>query len=146
MERLLARRDEGAAHGLVEEACRVLRQDPDQRAPTTGGQECRMQRAEQTPTVARTLVIRQYIECVDLTIIGQVRRAGAAGIGEADDASVRSLCHARDVVPPRVAQNPAPALDVARAGQAKKRPVGNQPGVGVTPRLDLDVGNRGGVR
>ena len=47
--------------------------------------------------------------------------AGAAGIGEADDASVRSLGHTRDVVPPRVAQNPAPVLDVAGAGQAKKR-------------------------
>ena len=76
--------------------------------------------------------------------VGAIRALLAAG--EADDASVRSLGHARDVVPPRVAQNPAPVLDVARAGQAKKRPVRNQPGIGVTPRLDLDVGDRGGVR
>ena len=64
-------------------------------------------------------------------------RPGEAGIGEPDDASVRSLGHTCDVVPSRVAQNPAPVLDVACAGQAKKRPVRNQPGIGVTSRLDL---------
>ena len=146
VERLLARRDEGAAHGLVEEACWVLRQDPDQRAPTAGSPECREQRAEQTPTVTRTLVIRQDIERVDLPVIGQVRRARTAGIGKADDAGVRPFGHARDRFRLCVTQDPAPALDVARAGQAEKRPIGNQTGVGVTPRLDLDVGNRGGVR
>ena len=70
----------------------------------------------------------------------------AVGFGEADDAGVRSLGHACDSVRSRVAQDPAPVLDVARAGQAKKRPGGNQPGIGVTPRLDLDVGDCGGVR
>ena len=121
MEWLLTRRDESATHGLVEEACRVLRQDPDQRAPTAGRRECREQRAEQTPTVTRTLVIRQDIERVDLPVTGQVRRAGAAGIGEADDAGVRSLGYACDSFRPRVAQDLAPVLDVACAGQAQKR-------------------------
>ena len=139
VERLLAYRDESAAHGLVEEMRRILRQDPDQRASTAGGGECREQRTEQTPTIARTLVIRQDIERVDLSVIGQVRRACAAAIGEADHAGIRSLGNARDIVLPRVAQNSAPALDLACAGQSKKRPIGNQPGVGVKPRFDLNI-------
>ena len=86
VERLLTRRDEGAAHGLVEKASRVPRQDPDQGAPTAGGRECREERAEQTPTITGTLTIRQDVERVDLPVIGQVRRPRTAGIGKADDA------------------------------------------------------------